>query len=58
MILTTTIIISALVAFNFLLLKFSCNKVKKATNKNRTPIVLKPQSRIQTLSPRLAATGS
>ncbi len=53
MILTITLILSALVIINFLLLKFSCNKtVNKATNKR--PVVY----RIENEPIMLAPTGS
>ncbi len=58
MILTTAIIISVLVFINFLLLKFSSNKVVRTTSKNKKPVVLKPEISIKPISNRLAPTGS
>ena len=61
MIITITLIISSLVALNFLLLMFSCNKTTKRMPAEK-PVVLKTikaqkPTKILTTSP-LAATGS
>lgn len=58
MLITTAIIISTLVIINLLLLKFSCNKIVKTQKVSEKPIVLKPEHKVKTLSPRLAPTGS
>lgn len=57
MILTITLIISALVLVNFLLLIFSCNKTKKAKKEITKPRVLKPIT-TQAVETQLAPTGS
>lgn len=60
MLYTITIAVSVLVAINFLLLKFSCNKTAKREI-SRKPINLKkPASTLTTRSApaQLAATGS
>ncbi len=59
MILTIAISLAALVAINFLLLKFSTNKIDRTTTKaNKKPVVLTPQITIELESERLAPTGS
>ena len=58
MILTITTSIAALVIINFLLLKFSCNKVYKTVKTNKKPVVLTPRITIERESERLAPTGS
>ncbi|MFD2917730.1 hypothetical protein [Psychroserpens luteus] len=62
MIITITLAISFLVAVNFLLLIFSCNKAtKKTTLKQQATIikVVKPQTETKQLATRqLAPTGS
>ena len=60
MIFMITIVLSILVAINFLLLKFSCNKTAKRKNLERPFIVRKSTKPItsQSVSGRLAATGS
>ena len=58
MILTITTSIAALVIINFLLLKFSTNKVNKTVKTNKKPVVLTPQITIEQASERLAPTGS
>ncbi len=63
MILTITLILSFLVAVNFLLLIFSCNKTpkKKESNKPRIIRTEKPTPTLvsnQLPANRLAATGS
>lgn len=57
MLLTITISISALVLLNFLLLKFSTNKINK-TVVNKKPIVFKPNLELKEESEKLAPTGS
>ncbi|MCL6295232.1 hypothetical protein [Jejuia spongiicola] len=58
MLLTITISITALVAVNFLLLKFSSNKISSKPKVNKKPIVLKPDIVLEQESKRLAPTGS
>nr|WP_158231488.1 hypothetical protein [Gaetbulibacter sp. 4G1] len=58
MLLTITISITALVAVNFLLLKFSSNKISRKPKVNKKPIVLKPDIVLEQESKRLAPTGS
>ncbi len=58
MILTIAISLAALVAINFLLLKFSINKIDKATKPSKKPVVLTPRITIEQESTRLAPTGS
>ena len=58
MILAISAIIFTLVAFNFLLLKFSCNRTSKKPKTNSMPIVLKPETPVKSISRRLAPTGS
>lgn len=58
MILTITLSVFALVLFNFLLLKFSCNKIKRIPKSNKKPIVIKPRATISLESEKLAPTGS
>ena len=58
MLLTITISISALVALNFLLLKFSSNKINKAQKTNNKPIVFKPTIALEQTTEKLAPTGS
>ena len=53
-----TILVFALVIFNFLLLKLSCNKTPKQTKANRTPVILKPEITIEQEPQILAPTGS
>ena len=61
MIITITLILSFLVAFNFLLLIFSCNKTPKRVE-NKKPRIIRNEK--PTLAPtqlqthQLAATGS
>ncbi len=60
MIYMITIILSILVAINFLLLKFSCNKVVKPKS-NEKPFIVKkhaPKVTTRSVSTQLAATGS
>ncbi|PQV47832.1 hypothetical protein CLV33_106151 [Jejuia pallidilutea] len=58
MLLTTTIIIAALVCINFLLLKISCNKTAKQSKINKNPIVLKSHKTLVDIEENLAPTGS
>ena len=60
MLLTITIIISSLVALNFLLLFFSCNKTSRRTDtvQNTPTIIIKPEITKQQVSTQLAPTGS
>lgn len=58
MLLTITLILSALVTINLLLLKFSCNKTDKPSKINRKPVILRTRIRIQETSQTLAPTGS
>ena len=66
MIYMITIILSTLVAINFLLLKFSCNKTAKKKVSEKPFIIKKPSLKVQTAptittqhaSGQLAATGS
>lgn len=58
MILTITTSIAALVIINFLLLKFSTNKVNKTVKTNKKPVVLTPRITIEQEPVRLAPTGS
>lgn len=53
-----TLIISILVAINFLLLLFSCNSTSKKSKANKIPVVLKPQITIELETETLAPTGS
>lgn len=64
MILTITLILSFLVAVNFLLLIFSCNKTTKKVEKNRPRVIRTQRPTTTTLATnqlqtrQLAATGS
>jgi len=59
MILTITLSISTLLIINFILLKFSCNKVAKKTTVDKKPIVFTPEVNItDNKQERLAPTGS
>ncbi len=58
MLLNITLIISVLVAINFLLLVFSCNSTSKKSKVNKMPVVLKPNVTIELETEILAATGS
>lgn len=58
MLLTITISISALVALNFILLKFSSNKITRTPKANKKPIVLKPTIALNQKTEKLAPTGS
>lgn len=60
MIYMITVTLSVLVAINFLLLRFSCNKVVKQKPKEK-PFIVKnhiPKVTTQPVSTQLAATGS
>ena len=64
MIITITLILAALVALNFLLLIFSCNKTDKQVIDNRMPRAIHKINKSpkvissQLKSPELAPTGS
>lgn len=60
MLFTITLILSFLVAVNFLLLFFSCNKTTRRTNiKQKQPkIIIKPETTTQQAVSQLAPTGS
>ena len=64
MILTITLILAALVAINFLLLIFSCNKTDKKIVDDRLPRAIQKEVKTpkvitsQLKSPELAPTGS
>ena len=58
MILTITLILSFLVAFNFALLYFSCNKTKEIKKEIREPRVINKPITTQELPSQLAPTGS
>jgi len=58
MLLTITLSIFLLVIINFLLLKFSCNKINKTSKKNKKPIVFKPTIALEQEDKNLAPTGS
>lgn len=58
MIYTITLSIVFLVALNFLLLKFSCNKTKKNNKVDSKPIILQTKVTKLQVSEELAPTGS
>lgn len=58
MLLKVTIIIFALIALNFLLLKFSVNKTVKISKLSKKPVVLNPETTIKFEDEPLAPTGS
>ncbi len=60
MIYTVVLIVSVLVALNFVLLKFSCNKTTKKETISKPVIFTKPATSLTTESAQaqLAATGS
>ena len=61
MLLTITIILSFLVAVNFILLIFSCNKTTKRANQkteNRPTFIVSKNIGVSSDSAQLAATGS
>ena len=60
MLLTITLILSFLVAVNFLLLFFSCNKPTRRTDtvQKQTTIIIKPETTTQQAVSQLAPTGS
>lgn len=58
MILTITISIAVLVVINFLLLKFSSNKINRPVKANKKPIIFKPALSLEEKSEKLAPTGS
>ncbi len=57
MLLTITISITVLIAINFLLLAFSCNKIEKRIKVDKKPVILRPDLNIEE-EHRLAPTGS
>ena len=60
MILMITFILSVLVAINFILLRFSCNKTTRKAESRKPFVVGKPASRLtsQSATHPLAPTGS
>lgn len=58
MIYTITISLLVLIAINFLLLRFSCNKTNKRTKANNRPIILSTKVTSLPASEKLAPTGS
>lgn len=58
MLLTITLSILALVALNFILLKFSINKINRTSKANKKPIVFKPTIALSQKTEKLAPTGS
>ena len=58
MIYTITISISILIAINFLLLKFSCNKTTGKQKENKQTVVLSERITNVSESQELAPTGS
>ncbi|SFD06307.1 hypothetical protein [Algibacter pectinivorans] len=58
MLLTITLIITALVIFNLLLLKLSCNKTVKTQKVDKKPVVLRTRLTVTSYTQALGATGS
>ena len=58
MILTITIVLTVLIAINFLLLMFSCNKTTKRVKEVNKPTLVPQQLTKQPASRQLAPTGS
>ena len=58
MLLTITLILTGLVTFNLILLKFSCNKTIKSKKINKKPVVLRTRLTIVHPHQTLAPTGS
>jgi len=58
MLLTITITIAVLLTINFILLKFSCNKIKRSPKQDKKPVFLNPEVIAKSISTRLAPTGS
>jgi len=58
MLLTFTISLFVLVVINFILLKFSCNKINRRPISAKRPIVFTPQLAIEQGQDTLAPTGS
>ncbi len=58
MIYTITISLLVLIAINFLLLRFSCNKTNKKAKVNNKPIILSTKVTSLPVSEKLAPTGS
>lgn len=57
MIITITVILSFLVAVNFILLKFSCNKTSKKVE-NKKPRIIRTSKPTTTLVTNQLSTGS
>lgn len=58
MLFTITVSLSVLVLINLLLLKFSCNKITKQKQEIKKTVVLNTDITIESVSERLAPTGS
>jgi len=58
MMLTITIVLTVLVAINFLLLMFSCNKTTKRVSEVKTTTLVTPRITKESASTQLAPTGS
>ena len=61
MIFTVGIVLVGLIAINFILLFFSCNKIEKVPSKVKSKVIYKPKIKLTTTElplPSLAATGS
>ncbi|WP_136481188.1 hypothetical protein [Cognatitamlana onchidii] len=62
MLLTITLVISGLVLFNLLLLKYSINDIERSSKSSKNkPVVLKPEVEVKPIKPiaqTLAPTGS
>ncbi len=58
MLFTITVSLSVLVLINLLLLKFSCNKITKQKQDVKKTVVLNTSLTIESVSERLAPTGS
>lgn len=58
MLMNITIIVFSLVAINFLLLKFSVNKIVKPNHSDKKPLVLHPEITTEFEKDQLAPTGS
>ena len=57
MILKITLAIVVLLSINFVLLKFSCNKISRKNGTNKKPVILNPRMRTEE-SEELAPTGT
>ena len=58
MLLIISLIISILVAINFLLLKFSSNKTMRTSKQDEKPVILRREIPVKSISRPLAPTGS